>query len=368
MKPANLSEKAGSGFICAAFKALAAMDSDFDQQAQPERRGVNAKSHFGSMPSSPLWLAAMAGALIALVLGTALPSKPKIFAILNDAAHVPVFGILALIFWRLIEQHRWHVARPAAAYLSAVVVTTVLGGLIEIIQAFIGRDASFGDLGRDMLGAGCALGILASRDVRLWRVGSRFRGRATVAILAISCGLWALYPVAEATLAYARRAAAFPVLVQFSTPLDLYFLSSGAADLSLQAFPAQWAQTADQQSLRVDFKAGNWPGVTYEELAPDWRNYGSLVVDITNPMSTPLPIAVRVHDAWHNLQYQDRFNRTFQLAPLSRQIIRIPMADIQHGLVGRELDLAHIAGIVIFTNGSAANVGRYFYLTRLWLE
>lgn len=367
MKPADLFEKVGSGFTCAAFKALAAMDSHFDQQVQPKRRGVNAKSRFGSLSSSPLWLMVMAGALMALVLGTALPSKPKMFAILNDTAHIPVFGILALIIWRLIE-HRWHAARPAAAYLNAFVVTTVLGGLIEIIQAFIGRDAALSDVGRDMLGAGCALGILAARDARLWQVGSRFKGHATVAILAIGCGLWALYPVVEVTLAYARRAAVFPVLAQFSTPLDLYFLSSGAADLSLQALPAQWAQAADQQSLRVDFKVGNWPGVTHEEPAPDWRNFGSLGVDITNPMSTPLPIAVRVHDAWHNLQYQDRFNRTFQLAPLSRQIIHIPMADIQHGLVGRALDLAHIAGIVIFTNGSAANAGRYFYLTRLWLE
>jgi VanZ family protein len=325
------------------------------------------QSRFNAMASSPVGLTAVAGILIALVLGTSLPSSPRIFAILNDTAHVPVFGTLALIAWRLIGR-RWPSVRSVVAYLSAFFITTALGGLIEIIQAFIGRDASFGDLGRDMLGAGCALSGLAVFDPRLWRTGSGRGRRGVVAVLGIGCGLWALYPIAEASLAYARRASAFPVLAQFSIPLDLYFFSSASAVLTVQPLPAQWAQGADQQSLRVAFKAGRWPGVTHEEPTPDWRGFSGLAIDLTNPSAAPLAIMVRVHDRWHDQRYQDRFNRAFELAPRSRQIIHIPLADIQHGPVARELDLAHIAGVTVFTHGDAMAVGRSFYLTRLGLE
>ena len=64
----------------------------------------------------------------------------------------------------------------------------------------------------------------------------------------------------------------------------------------------------------------------------------------------------------------DRFNRAFEVPPANRVALRIPMSDILAGPVGRPLDLAHVAGIVLFESSGAASIGRYFYLTRIWLE
>lgn len=328
-----------------------------------------ADSYPGPIKSSrPFLLMVGAGALIALVLGAELPSWPKILGVLNNMAHAPVFGAFALIALCLIRTGRRTNTARASDYGIALLVAISVGGLVEVTQAFIGRDASLGDLGTDALGAGCVLGFTTALDRQLWQARTGATGRVAVAALGLLCGLWALFPVGQATVAYFDRAATFPVIARFSSPLDLYFISSGTARLSLQSLPMRWARPGDDQSLRVDFATAVWPGVGHNEPEPDWRGFSALLLDVTNPNETPLHLTVRVHDVAHNQRYDDRFNRTFDVAPLSRVALRIPIRDILDGPVSRQLNLARIAGIVVFESSGAASVGEHFYLTRIWLE
>jgi hypothetical protein len=61
----------------------------------------------------------------------------------------------------------------------------------------------------------------------------------------------------------------------------------------------------------------------------------------------PLPLTLRIHDAVHNGQYEDRFNRQIVLTP-GRNRIEIPLADLRAAPRRREMDLRHISGIGIF--------------------
>lgn len=317
---------------------------------------------------SPRPLLLVAIALIALVLGASLPSWPKILGVLNNMAHAPVFGAFALIVLRLTRLWRAPAAARAGDYGIAFAVAIGAGGLVEIAQGFLDRDSSLEDASTDALGAGCALGIAAALYHQLWRDKIRLAGRVAAAAVGLFCGLWALLPVGQAVIAYAERAAAFPVIARFSSPRDLYFIGSGTARLSLQPLPARWARPGDDLSLRIDFAAPVWPGVSHDEPEPDWRGFSALVLDVTNPDQIPLQLTVRVHDAEHDQRYEDRFNRAFEVMPANRVVLRIPMPDILTGPVGRSLDLAHVAGIVVFESSGAASVGRHFYLTRIWLE
>ena len=317
---------------------------------------------------SPRPLLLVAIALIALVLGVSLPSWPKIFGVMNNFAHAPVFGMFALVVLRLIRTRRSSATARAGDYGIAFVVAIGVGGLVEIAQAFMNRDASLEDLGTDALGAGCALGVAAAFDRQLWPTQIRFTGRIIAAMVGLVCGLWALFPVGQAVIAYVHRAAVFPVVAGFSSPIDLYFIGSGTARLSLQPLPARWARPGDDLSLRIDFAAPVWPGVSHDEPESDWRGFSALVLDVTNPDQIPLQLTVRVHDVEHDQRYEDRFNRAFEVMPANRVVLRIPMPDILTGPVGRPLDLAHVAGIVVFESSGAASVGRHFYLTRIWLE
>ncbi len=317
---------------------------------------------------SPYLLLLAAAALIWLVLGVSLPSTPKILGVLNNAAHAPVFGAFALIVLRLIRLYRSSATARASDYGLAFAVAIGAGGLVEIAQAFIDRESSLADLGTDALGAGCALGIAAAFDRQLWPSRIRIAGRFAAAALGVYCGLWALFPVGQAVVAYLDRTTAFPVLTRFSSPRDLYFIRSGTAHLSLQPLPARWARPGDDLSVRIDFTAPLWPGVSHNEPAPDWRGFSALALDVTNPEESPLRLTVRVHDATHDQRHADRFNRTFEVMPASREFLQIPIKDIVAGPVDRPLDLARIAGIVVFESSRAALIGRHFYLTRIWLE
>ena len=87
----------------------------------------------------------MAGALVAVVLGVSLPSWPKILGVLNNAAHAPVFGVFALIALRLTREWRQSATARARDYVLAFLVATGVGGLVEVAQAFLERDASLAD-------------------------------------------------------------------------------------------------------------------------------------------------------------------------------------------------------------------------------
>ena len=218
-----------------------------------------------------LFFLLMAGALVAVVLGVSLPSWPKILGVLNNAAHAPVFGVFALIALRLTREWRQSATARARDYVLAFLVATGVGGLVEVAQAFLERDASLADLGTDALGAGCALGLAAAFDPRLREARTRATGRAAVATVGLLAGLWALWPVGQAAIAYADRAMAFPVVARFSSVRDLYFIRSGTARLWLQPLPARWARAGDDQSVRVDFHhhlvAGPEPRRTRTRLA-----------------------------------------------------------------------------------------------------
>lgn len=316
---------------------------------------------------SQFFLIVAALALIALVLSATLPSRPKILGVLNDMAHAPVLGAFALIVLRLIRM--WRPASKSSGYGIAFLTAVVVGGLIEVIQSFIGRDSSWMDLKTDTLGAACLLGVVATFDRRMWPLAPGAIKRIAVVALATICGLWALLPLGQTAVAYFDRAKAFPVLAQFSTARDLYFLSSTTARLSLQRLPARWVRPQDTSSLRVDFEQQKrWPGVSHDEPQPDWRGFSTLLIDVTNPEETPLDLAVRIHDAAHNHHFTDRFNRVFDIPPSTRQILRIPMADIAAGPKGRPLDLAHVAGLVIFKRTPATSDGHYLFLNKIWLE
>jgi len=304
-------------------------------------------------------------ALVALVLFARLPPWPKYWVVLGNAAHAPVFGILAVICLLVLAA----LTRSRSTSLVPLAfLITVAGGIgVEWLQTFVGRDASWDDVVTDALGAACALAFV------LWRPGASMpspgrltRGLALVVMLTCAAGI--LYPLAEAGAAYSRRTSLLPALAQFNTPLDLYFVEPKGVSIVPERLPDNWGSPVDPISLRVNVIGGSYPGVAFTEPVRNWRSWSVLKVDVTNPDARPLYFNVRVHDVAHRVHYDDRFNRRFEIDGSTRTTISIPLQDIQQGPKSRVLDLAAIAGIIVFTDGPSATFGRQFYLTRIWLE
>lgn len=295
-------------------------------------------------------------ALPALALVFKMPSHPQIFSVLNNAAHAPVFGALAIAFFRLLRRlpalMRWR------RYVAAFVLTIAVGGAIEIVQPLFGRGAELGDWLNDALGAAAGLALVA------------YMASKRLVLLVVALGLLApvAWPVVDAASAYASRAGSFPVLFGDFTHSDRYFTRTRGVETVPARLPPTWARAADPESLKVRIVGRNWPGVTLSEPHPDWRQYSRLMIDLTNPEAQPLALTLRVHDLAHNNLAADRFNINLELAGSRRQTVILPLEAIERAPAGRRIELSHIAGLIIFSAGDPASIGRDYYITRIWLE
>lgn len=306
-------------------------------------------------------LGALALALPGLALLTSLPAEPRILGVLNNTAHGPVFGALAVVLWLLVRRLHWS---PSRTYLLAGVTTVAVGGLVELIQPSLGRGASWLDLRTDTLGAAAGLAVVA-----YWRCASvpRWR-RAVLGLVFLQATGWILWPAAVAAAAGWQRAQQFPVLLDGSSRAGDWFLQPAGVRVSRAELPPEFRRPGDRASLRIDIVRGEWPGLTHLEPAPDWRDYTSLRLDLTNPGARPLPLTVRVHDREHNRQLGDRYNGDFVLEPVARHVVTIPLAEVAAAPAGRLLNLGAVDGLIVFATGDPDLRGRTFFVTRIWLE
>ncbi|KJS43802.1 VanZ family protein [Roseovarius sp. BRH_c41] len=99
--------------------------------------------------------------LLALAIGitTLMPSSTGVAPPmgLDKAAHVLAFGLLVLPMAARHPKH-WRLIWVAAL---------TYGGLIEIVQPYVGRGAEWADLFADGLGAACGIGLV--RLSQRWR-------------------------------------------------------------------------------------------------------------------------------------------------------------------------------------------------------
>lgn len=309
----------------------------------------------------PVALAAVGLLLLALVLVIPVPSHPRIWIVLSNVAHAPVFAVLSLLILHWIRS-RWNLAFGSAV-AWAFAATIVLGAAVELVQGFIGRDASWGDVWTDALGAAVALGWIAHREpaepVPVRRTG--------LAIALLAAGI-ALAPLASAVVAYGLRSLRMPTIAGFSLPSDLYFIELQSASARRAPLPPEWSRPDDTLSLALHLNEGEWPGVAFYEPSPDWRGHRSLKLDLTNPGRTPLDLTLRVHDLKHDQRHEDRFNRKLTVAPETRTVVTVLLKDIESAPLGRKLDLGRVAGMILFATGESARPGRQFFVTRIWLE
>lgn len=305
-------------------------------------------------------LLALGLALPSLALVARLPSHPLIIGVLNNFAHAPVFGAFAVVVLVLLRRHT---SLPAlAVYFVAFLLALAAGGAVELVQPLLGRAAELRDLRND------ALGALAGLALHGAIVDGSARRRVPTVAVAIAAAMPAVWPVAEASQAYLVRLLRFPVIVQGLASGEQYFIQVQGAAVVPEVLPAAWARPEDPESLHIRIASGSWPGIHHLEPQPDWSGYSLLKLDLTNPDDRPLNLTLRVHDRAHDNRASDRFNRSFDLKPRIRAVLSIPLREIAEAPIGRTLDLSRVAGLILFTSGDPLEIGREYYVTRIWLE
>jgi hypothetical protein len=326
--------------------------------------------------TGPLWIAG-AGIVLTVVFGE-LPGDDRFSAVFQDGCHAPAFAVLSLITLTLLARHARRLegasgaqtrttARTAFVQSAATVVAmSLLGAATEGLQDLLGRDAEFDDVVSDVVGSLAGAGLWVYLHMQA-RADATARIARSVALLVCAGALWFWSnPLLRCANAYWHRDTQFPVLAQFRSQRDLYFVKSSARQTRIVAAGQSANQGESGTALQVGLDSGRWPGITLAEPVPDWRGYGALALDLSNPGSTALPLHLRINDREHNGALDDRFNIRLLLPPNVRTTIRIPVEQIARSPRTRRMDMSRIATVILFRDGSAP--GEVVVLHRVWLE
>jgi len=272
-------------------------------------------------------------------------ASTKLFGVLWDSGHVIFFTALVFSLRKKINLNNWRIA------LLISLIVFVAGGLIEIIQAYIGRDGNWNDLLRDLMGTW--LGLFWAQQPSIWVWCGRI---VSFALLLPNLGkilfeVWfQLYAIQQ-----------FPLLAGFETVTEVRGYRDGCER------SAEF-HTQGNYSLKVHLTTSLYSVVNFDRIMRDWRGFKQLGVDIYNPDPTALTLTIRIHDelytstGWRNT---DRFTRHFIVKPGWNYLV-FPINEIQHAPADRSMDMAKIARVTIHSTRLAEP--RVIYMDNLRLE
>jgi hypothetical protein len=312
----------------------------------------------------------IAGAIliIAVVLFGHLPGETLLWRELQNTGHIPLFGLLAIaLLFIQRESTLYSDGRPLAGYLIAAGLSLVIGITVEFGQRLTKHhEPSIADAAYDLAGILIALGICAGLDPRMAPVWSRMRPglRGAMIILAGGVFLACLFPVLDLANAYRERAAAMPVIMDFTAGWVRPFLQLRHASLSTDV-PADVPQDVpDGRFATLRLKPGKYPGVSIVEPYSDWTGHASLAFEVYSPEPSPVNLVLRVHDRIHNQSHSDRFTRRLVIKPGENRF-HIPLAVIETAPAGRHMDMSRIAGLILYVTDISRPLTLYLGTWRL---
>ncbi len=252
-------------------------------------------------------------------------------------AHFAFFAFMARCLAGLSFFSRKHFRLQLLLIMSSVFIA---GGIIELIQPYFGRTASWRDIGFNLLG-GC-FGLLFFTPSRRWNPGRRCLLWARFVVLAVAIIMFSGPALALWDMLGAARQ--FPVLSDFETVTEIRRWSSGKIDRGFAGH--------GRASLRVYLEAGEkYPGTTLLNSFGDWTGQSFFAFSVHNPAPEPLFLTVSIRDHEHfgrGGKYEDRFNRSFRIEQGWNEI-RIPIENIKNAPLERTLELDNLAEVVFFT-------------------
>ena len=234
-------------------------------------------------------------------------------------------------------------------FLAVISFALLLGGLIELVQARIGRDMSLIDVTRDGIGALLSLVFLAPQRLSLSVTARRSLQASALLLLT-----WTCTPFAIALWDENQAIKDWPELARFESSLELgRWSSTGATRLSIDSTVA----LKGDHAMRVELGTSKYAGASLDYFPRDWSAYERLVINLYNPATSPLTVTCRIHDRAHSQsriqQHNDRFNHSYELKPGWNQIT-ISLQELANAPTGRSMNTRLIDGLQIFVSELAS--------------
>ncbi len=258
------------------------------------------------------------------------------FVALWDLGHVLFFSLTS---WLLCKSVRYRLAEVSFLTVQSYVFLAILvmGIVVETIQmGFDGRYPDLFDVFRNQLG--CLI-VFAFFCPSKKRRGKLFYLYQLTVVLLVGV---ALYPLSRGAIDEVIASRQFPMLSDFETALE----SDRWREKELISIEKGLARHGEH-SLKMQLTTDTYSGVALFYFPGNWQGFESLHFSVYHPDEDPLEMVCRIHDADHNNEYTDRFNRRFVLAK-GWNDLAIPLVDIQRAPVNRLLNLRKIESLGLF--------------------
>ena len=303
------------------------------------------------------------GLVLIIIDNVSVPGHGRLSRAINNAGHIPLFGFVALAMLAIIRS-AWSKSQNhlLACYGLAFVAAGSLGAGTELMQYFGPRDADLWDLLRDLVGAFSFLAIFATYDRHQTklpgmdsakvRTALRWTGISLLTLGFSSVMLW--------SAAFFYRNTQMPVICNFDSYLHTRFVRLQNATLE----PVSEIDGLGEGAV-LTLEMGKYPGLSLEDVYPDWTGYDSLIIEINSLSDSIIMVSLRIDDLHHDGAYEDRYTGRFELTPGANRIA-ISLFDVKHGPNQRLQDMQQIASMWIY--GDTTSSGTKLLMQRISLK
>lgn len=273
--------------------------------------------------------------VVLLFVGGPNADSLRSFRYLWGIGHLFCFAIWAYLYVR------WRSGRSFYRQLVEVVMLSILlGGATELIQSGIGREASWVDLGNDVVGGiiGVSFCSPARRIVQGWQLN-------IIKIMVVILVSISVFPVGKVLVDDIVAWQQFPLLAGFETSLETTRWRGSAR----RALENQISHSGNS-SLRVELTTQRYSGIGIKDFPRDWTGFSGVNMWVFNPDIEPLTLHFRIHDHYHyqhDNEYSDRFNTSFDLKS-GWNLLHVSLEKVANSPKTRLLDMSRISGMGVF--------------------
>lgn len=274
-----------------------------------------------------------------------------------DLGHLGLFGTLtALSFWALYDRcSKW---RPRSVNCAVLGTVFLVGAVTEWLQAMVGREASWEDVGRNLVGAFLVAAFFNPGSPPLARPV-----RHGLKVVAIAALVWALIPLMRTSYDEYQRYQQFPTLSDFTAKFerDRWVATYGSkAELSRDL-----SEQTGRESLKVELGSDLYAGIALSSPFRDFRLYKRLHLKIFNPSPRVLDMTCRINDLAHDNEWSDRFSRPFDLKPGWNEVA-FSVDEIRHSPQNREMEMSKVRVLMLFRPQPSPT--ETIYVDKVWLD
>ena len=243
--------------------------------------------------------------------------------------HLFCFAIWTLLYVNWRSSHSFY-----QQLIAVVVLAFLLGGATELIQSGIGREASWEDLGNDIIGALIGMSFLAPA-----RHSIPTYNLIIFKVIVVSLVFISVLPLSKVLIDDVTAWQQFPLLSGFETSLEkTRWRGSARRSIDNNIFHSGKA------SLRVELTTQRYSGIGIKDFPRDWTGFSAVIMWVYNPEIEPLLLHFRIHDHYHyehDNAYNDRFNTSFDLKS-GWNLLQVPLEKVANSPHARLLDLTNI--------------------------